>query len=230
MSESSVCEKLDLSFIQKTLENEHTDGNVKIMNYDVSVATKGGDEGYTSDVLRIKVGYKIDGGDLKFSSFIAKFILESSAMNKIKMQYDFFNKELEMYTRIGPKLSSLSGETFMPKYNFHMREPSQIILTEDLIASGFLLKDRRLCLDLDHCNCVLNKLGKFHAASMILAHKEPGILDKFDGGFFPHRSQMTKDRYVYDLFQGGLKYLIEVVSEWEGFEKVPAKLERIQVS
>ena len=47
-------------------------------------------------------------------------------------------------------------------------EPIQILVFEDLKALGYEMADRQNGIDEEHCNLVMNKLGKFHASSMLL--------------------------------------------------------------
>lgn len=46
-----------------------------------------------------------------------------------------------------------------------------MIIFEDLKSLGYTMADRHSGLDEKHCQLVLSKLGRFHAASMILAEK-----------------------------------------------------------
>lgn len=54
-----------------------------------------------------------------------------------------------------------------------------MIVFEDLKSLGYLMADREIGLDEDHCKIVLEKLGRFHAASMILAEQVIYNLKKY---------------------------------------------------
>jgi hypothetical protein len=50
-------------------------------------------------------------------------------------------------------------------------EPYEIIVLDDLSGFGYVLKDRKVGIDLEHAKLVLSKLAKFHAASAIQYEK-----------------------------------------------------------
>lgn len=81
-----------------------------------------------------------------------------------------FPREIEMYTKIIPKMEFLYKEKgqeihFSPK--FYPNTGNSIIL-EDLREIGFKNADRLKGLDLDHCKAVLTQMAFFHAASAVL--------------------------------------------------------------
>lgn len=51
------------------------------------------------------------------------------------------------------------------------KEPVDIIILEDLKPAGYVNAKRQELLDLQHCELTLEKLAKFHAASVLYVEK-----------------------------------------------------------
>jgi hypothetical protein len=72
----------------------------------------------------------------------------------------------------------------------------------------------------------MQKIGKFHAASMMLAERQPDVMKPYSFGVF---NQEKRNPYFGQFFEGSLNSLIEEVSNWSGYETIAAKLRKMLV-
>lgn len=63
------------------------------------------------------------------------------------------------------------SDNFFLRCFYAVKEPIQIIVFEDLKELGYVMGDRTSGIDEEHCKLVMNKLGRLHAASLMLADK-----------------------------------------------------------
>ncbi|XP_071442950.1 uncharacterized protein [Hetaerina americana] len=79
-----------------------------------------------------------------------------------------FEKELEMYETVIPKMSDKLPHPFrLPIPRCYLTRGKLIIL-EDLKEKGYRLWDRMVPFDLDHCRSLMTSLARFHAPSFLL--------------------------------------------------------------
>lgn len=105
--------------------------------------------------------------------------------------------------------------------------PEPLIIFEDLKPLGYVMADRHNGLDGSHSRLVLEKLGRFHAASMVLAQLEPHIMDTFTFGMI--KPDAPPSELMESIFTGGLSTLTEVVQTWSGQEEMVKLLKQAQV-
>lgn len=89
------------------------------------------------------------------------------------------------------------------------------------------MADRKALLNLNHCNLVVSKLGRFHASSMVLAQENINLMKMFNFGMFHPNG--IEPAITDNVFVKGLETLIQVVDEWEGYEEIASKMKKIQV-
>ena len=99
---------------------------------------------------------------------------------------NIFSKEKRMYLDILPELSYIAAnEFFSPKCYYTLESPINLFVFEDLAERSFKMANRAHgLLDLEHCKLIFNKMGKFHAASMILAERHPDLFKDYNYNFF----------------------------------------------
>lgn len=90
------------------------------------------------------------------------------------------------------------------------------------------MADRHNGLDKSHSRLVLDKLGRFHAASMALFERDPRSMDKFSFGMIKPDAKRTE--LFETVFTGGLATFIDVVGTWPEQEKTVRKLRQAQVN
>jgi hypothetical protein len=218
-SDSKIPGLLTKSLLEKALESK-CQSPVKILDYQVSLASKKGDN-YTSNIYRATINYEISGRS-ENTSLIVKYSIEDEESRRYYEVMKLMDKEIEMYEKILPKFQEISGVKFSADCYYIIKDPA-IYVFEDLNASGYKVADRLAGLDLDHSKILLEKLGNFHAVSMVLAGKCPGIFGNFSFGMFNE-----DDELMYEFMDNTFGDILEVVMEWEGFEEITRKLQKIK--
>lgn len=156
---------------EKSLRNGFKDPSIVITNYDITMGSSAGDN-YCSDIYRAKIVYTKNGKSNNSISLIVKAMPYIEARSLALETLEVFDKEVRMYTETIPKISKiLNGEYMCARCFYAIKEPVQLIVFEDLKALGFQMADRQSGIDESHCKLVLSKLGRFHAASVILSEK-----------------------------------------------------------
>lgn len=103
-----------------------------------------------------------------------------------------------------------------------------MIVFEDLRPLGYVMADRQSGLDEAHCKLVLNKLAKFHAASVALYEKDPKSMEKYTFGLVKPNPASTA--FFEAIFTRGLETFTTVVETWPGQEKLAKKLKLAEVN
>lgn len=114
-------------------------------------------------------------------------------------------------------------------------DPVKIIVFQDLKSLNFTMADRKLLLDLKHCQLVLEKLGRFHAASIVMSANKSSdtfkSIEKFNFGLFNPNGKCPA--IAINVFGKGLSTLINVVGQWSGdgydYKSIIAKLKSLEV-
>lgn len=146
----------------------------KYISHDVRMANEKG-ENYAAVLYRVKVIAENEENVAKELSYILKVnhTLEDGPTKEMLEVFNVFTKEVEMYKSVVPRLEELlhkSGDftQISPKcIKTSTSAPEQIVL-EDLSRKGFKMASRHDGLDWDHVKLVIERLGKFHAASAVL--------------------------------------------------------------
>ncbi|KFB53865.1 AGAP010766-PA-like protein [Anopheles sinensis] len=222
-----------------------TDGlrvkNVRVVEHKITRAVSAGDN-YMSDVYRIVVRFTGDcdtidrsievapDGTSKTVSLVVKSLPNTGKRGTIIEDLQTYEKEVAMFRDVVPKLSQLVGGTFFAARCYHATNvPDRVIVFEDLKALGYVNSNRQAGFDFHQCALVMEKIGRFHAASMRLAEQEPDLMRKqFHFNMFnPAGGQANDD--IHAVFEKGLETLIGVVRKnWDGFDpSIVAKLEQL---
>ncbi|KAJ6649395.1 hypothetical protein Bhyg_04629 [Pseudolycoriella hygida] len=208
--------------LEKSLKNGFKTTNIDINDYELSMGSTTGDN-YCSDIYRAKINYTKDGKPNNSISLIIKAMPFSEARSPTLETLEVFDKEVQMYTVTIPKISEiLEGEYLCAKCFYAVKEPVQLIVFEDLTALGYEMADRESGIDESHCRVVLSKLGRFHAASIVLAEMDETEMDKFYFGFF--KPGAAGSDVIKAIFEKGLISCVDEVKTWEGFESIAKKM------
>lgn len=164
-------------------------------------------------------------------SFIVKMKLESEAALKALGSdgYNVYAKEIDMYRRVLPefrKVLKVVGldENVFPEGIAVDRHREALIL-EDLKVKKFVTPDKKFELDLPHVKMSLEKLARFHAASMVVMENKPEMFQDYTVGVFSRKLSVFEDK-----FSTSLSALTDEVSTWSGFEQYAVKLEKLQAT
>ncbi|XP_048505694.1 uncharacterized protein LOC105692807 [Athalia rosae] len=233
--ETSIPGWLDATYLQNVLRNYEKDDSVEVTDIIVRPATAKGDHygsvmyRVASQLSRVKDERKINGQ----MSLIVKITLSIYDVDHPEIIIDGMPKpfvtELSLLHRVLPKMNEIVEEFYpdatpMSPRCFHVQyeNPSHAIL-EDLATSGFRMADRRSGLDLDHSLLAMRNLGRFHASSIALADREPGVLSPYRKGVF-HKDQWM----VCELVTSGMKSLAIEAAKWpELSPRVAEKIDNV---
>lgn len=101
-------------------------------------------------------------------------------------EMDAYDKELEMYETILPRLTKLLRANNMHEDIFaatiYVSCSKKAIVFEDLSVKGYRMAERNNGMDMTHSRMVLRKLAIFHAANAVLQEQEPQIFENFKHG------------------------------------------------
>lgn len=213
------------NLLQDSLRKQLKRDDIKILKQELSSATKPGDH-YFSSVCRGNVEYQSPGSGVEKTSFFIKFMTEIEINELAEEDTLNFDKELEIYSEIFPKMIDLTGQMFSADCLNFIKSPSKILVLEDLCPMNYKVANRKSGLDFDHCSLVLRKLAQFHASSMVLRENENQIFDNFSKGLFQIKKE---EEVIKTFFSISCEVLADIVRNWSGFEGIAMKLDKIQV-
>ncbi|XP_068156781.1 uncharacterized protein [Drosophila tropicalis] len=213
---------LNNSYLQQVLRVYYQSDEVQVKSVNLESALGRG-ENYGAILTRIRVVHKRGDNQMEYVDFImAKTELENEDFDtrERKAPYDIFNRELDIYDHVMPRLQELANEQLCPKI-YHIDRPHRALLMEDLSMKGYKMASRLNRLDEQHVRLVLNKLAKMQAASVIM-QAETQSLNRFDRGFF---NQYTESFQTY--FVGCLRACAEYLRSQPGYEQSAILLEQL---
>lgn len=190
-------------------------------------------DNFCSDIYRAVVDYRPITADETNEptrvSLIVKALPFTELRGPLLQEMAVFDKEVKMYRNALPRLSALlGGERLSARCYYAESEPVQIIVFEDLKEDGFRMTDRLIGLDEVHCGLVVQKLARFHAASMRLQEQDEDSMKEFNYGVF--KPDAHHNVVLQAIFQKGLGQVIEVMETWKGYDGTRAKLAKLLVS
>lgn len=212
--------RLNKSVLKQVLTKKENH-DVEIFDFKVSMGSRKGDN-YMSDIYRINVDYKLNG-EAKNCSLIAKCLFLEGDSIPVMEEYDSLGKEKQILSEILPKMNEFIGEKLGPDC-YHATDEEVVFFMEDLKSLGFDVAERVKGLDLIHSKLFIEKLAKFHAASMILAEKQPQVFENFPEGLLKKSYKAT---FMADFIESSFKLFMEVSRNWKGCETIVRKIEKV---
>jgi len=164
---------LNEDFFKAALEDGLRDMRVDIKKIIFADSSGGGGENYCSKIYRARALYRSSKRQLDEElALIVKSIAITPATQFLEELAVYLREKIFYFDVLG-KLEVLIGDgsKFGAKCFYTTREPIQTIVFDDLTQYGYKLASRQNGLNLEHCVVILQKLGKFHASSMLLAEK-----------------------------------------------------------
>ncbi|EDX14392.1 GD21201 [Drosophila simulans] len=161
---------LTSEYVQDKLRTYFKDSSLKLATLDTKPAVANGGN-YGSVMTRINVEYTTKASKGKQST---TFLVKTTFADRDPAGdlSDMVRKELKDPRKL-----------FAATMNVDRERDS--IIFEDMSLDHYKVACRRKKLDLEHTHLVLEKLALFHAASSVLAERQPGIFEKnYDRGFF----------------------------------------------
>ncbi|XP_016957089.1 uncharacterized protein LOC108029372 [Drosophila biarmipes] len=200
-------------YLQPRLRDYYKDDQLKVLKIWDKQATEKG-QNYVGLMTRIHVDYQQGDGVVQNRTYIVKQALsENVPQAQIFIEYDVYNREMDMYEFVLPKMKELLQEAGLDgKITADAitvdREYSTMIL-EDLAQSNFVNADRVKQLDLAHTKLTLELLAKFHASSVVLKQRHPNLLTK---SLFTHFFARDKKGYT-EVFNGIFRAFMRFINE-----------------
>jgi len=200
-------------YLEPKLRTYYKDDQLKVLKIWAQPATEKG-QNYMSLMTRIHVDYQQGDGLVQKRSYIVKQALSDNVPQaKVFVEYDVYNREMDMYEFVLPKMKELLQEAGLKgKITADAiavdREYSTIIL-EDLSQYNYVSADRVKQLNLAHTKLTLEMLAKFHAASIILIQRHPKLLSKC---FYTHFFSRDKEGYT-EVYQGVFGAFLRFINE-----------------
>ncbi|EDX11833.1 GD19842 [Drosophila simulans] len=198
-------------YIQKAFQEFHKDDQLRVQKVCAKPATGKG-ENFVGVMTRIYVDFQHGDGTKQKQSYILKQAVSSDAPQaKIFAEYDVYNRELDMYDIVLPKMSKILQEAafndkLMAEAIVVDRERTVMIL-EDLAPLRYTNADRVKQLDMAHTKLVLDMMAKFHAAAIILNQREPDLLSRNYSSHFFSRGKKGYGQVFVGLFKAFIRYV-----------------------
>ncbi|CAG9797850.1 unnamed protein product [Chironomus riparius] len=221
-------EWLSATYLENILQKFLKNSKLKVKNIVVKPFGSVGDA-YASSMYSIDALIKTDEETLRKGHYILKMMpLSELACEKLgKDCYNVQEKEMDIFQNIFPEFKTVlrtieEDKNIFPKAIAVDRIRDALIL-ENLSVKGFIMADRTFGLDMKHLKLALEKLARFHAASVCCMEKNPQIFKKYDVGMFSRKTSA-----FHDFFSSNMEVLIEEVSTWEGYEMYSEKLKKLR--
>lgn len=160
------------SSILKSLQNATPEktSNISITNFKLENLFSSPEVNACTDVVPVYVEYLCDGKSLK-KRIIFKIPFTHPRYDFIR-QIGHYDKEVDMYENILPRLNQLLGSRLSPEH--FLSGDRQVLVMEDLTDSGYqTVQDQ---YNFEHSALVFKILAQFHAASYKLHQLDPASL------------------------------------------------------
>lgn len=174
---------MDSAFFEKVLKQSENDAGLSVGEIKIVPGTKPGDH-FASIIFRAAVSFKSRGKDQDIS-LIIKTVPEQEGL-KLDILKDgaIFETETVMYQTVIPEmrrlLQSAGDDTeFGPRLLYSSKDPTLVMVFEDITKRDYQMKDNKL--DLDESKIVYAKLARWHAASLYLSNSVPIISKLYKG-------------------------------------------------
>ncbi|XP_043478940.1 uncharacterized protein LOC122509175 [Leptopilina heterotoma] len=212
----------DQVLFKKILQNELGHQNFIIKQVKQDPLSSKAEHGL-SDICRIHIRYIEDGEENDKNGNLLSLIVkkepntEGAGLDLIRKQ-GLFPTEIKFLWDVLPQLEERLGFRMGPKI-FYSNENSDLIIMEDLGAKGYRLPDRQKGLSMQYALMAIDRLAKFHAASVSLFEDKPELIKQFKIGIM---SRETHEN-MYKIVESTLSLLANsIIEKWIDQEAVTA--------
>lgn len=119
-------------------------------------------------------------------NLIIKTALEGELAFNVLSSLSVYNKEMEMYDKVLPKvkvmLQQIDKNEKMFADTVHVSYLHKAMVIQDLSLDGYHIKTTKEGYDFVHAKMILTKLAKFHGICAILQQRQPNIFQNFKYG------------------------------------------------
>ncbi|XP_063225241.1 uncharacterized protein LOC134532600 isoform X2 [Bacillus rossius redtenbacheri] len=179
-------------------------------------------ENYLSDLRRVRLTVSESGQKSKETTLIVKSFPQGEIAQGFIQEQMLFEKERQVYKEVLPDVNRLAVEAlgsspFSPE--FYDTIEKDVLILEDLKATGFEMADRQAGLDLAHCRLVVEALARFHAISL-------AMLDRQELQTGALREVMFKEsnKKLESFLRPTYSEVADAVGTWPGYERFADRL------
>lgn len=140
-------------------------------------------------------------------------------------QFDVFNKEVEFYEEIAPKINQklkVLGQPRLFAEMIGMSKSKKVMILEDLSGKGYRVLPVKDGYNFEETKALLKRIALFHATCAVLQEEKSDIFTTFKYGHISREADTFRDYYPLTL-----EIVIEVISEWPDFAIYVEKLRRL---
>ncbi|XP_037950329.1 uncharacterized protein LOC119686246 [Teleopsis dalmanni] len=198
---------IDEAYVTKILNSYTNDKLSEVKSYTKAPATVKG-ENFVGALYLLSVEYVTKPGtEAQSTSFIIKTRVDNEIMSEIEEEFNMYQREAQFYTAIMPQiyelLNTIDDHTVFGPKSIYVDE--RIIVLENLRPDGYVHGDVKAGLDFPHCQLILEKLAKFHAATMILYKRNPELFSNHLPGNVSEHPSPHHDLYT-NLIKSAIEY------------------------
>ncbi|XP_047492827.1 uncharacterized protein LOC125041686 [Penaeus chinensis] len=152
----------------------------ELLSWKIQDFTKKGDN-YACFVTSVQVRFRLGGEEEeRATSYVAKLNPRRANEGLNEMIGKIFYREGTVFTKVIPAMNQILSRLGCPPiavakcFFCSLEESKEVLILEDLRPRGFKMWDRRRGIDATHARLVLQEIGRFHAASLLLESELPG--------------------------------------------------------
>lgn len=148
--------------VRKKLSQESMD-HYKLVSYEVVPLSSC--SGFMGQYFKLKttVASSLDTRKIEFFTKLPPST--DSPQHDFNLEMGSFRKEVDLYTTVFPEVLSGLDKRCIPECFLGLDDA--VIVLEDMAHSGFVMTDKHVPFDYEHCAVMMRTLGKFHAKSLI---------------------------------------------------------------
>ncbi|XP_050477926.1 uncharacterized protein LOC126867485 isoform X2 [Bombus huntii] len=176
--------KIDEAIIEKALRNKLSDETVRVLEIQLNCMSEKG-LNFLSDLYKAHIRYtassikkKEETKSERSISLVIKAEPLRELSRDIVRQQNLFLIELKVLRDVLPKMKEFVYHQLGPNLLCDFDDP-RILVMENLINRGFIMKDRQKGLSFEHCRLVIQQLARLHAGSVAVFEKDPQIIESF---------------------------------------------------
>ncbi|GAB0098643.1 CHK domain-containing protein [Sergentomyia squamirostris] len=225
--EIKILKFINKRYIEIILKKIEKTQNIEIKKYELKPISNKGDY-YNSVMVRVIIDYVVDIKDHLNISLILKTGLDHVYdTSQFKDNGNTNLAEMSMYSEVLHKihdlLRSVNDHTIICPEIYWQDKTTNSMIFEDLQERNYKCVNKRDRFDVEHTKLVLEKLAKYHAASVILKTKESNLYNGLSNGFLTRNNNVA-----HSFLKEQYDSLIDVVSGWSNYDYYVKKLRGIR--
>ncbi|KAK1135280.1 hypothetical protein K0M31_008050 [Melipona bicolor] len=208
---------IDECVFEKALQRKLSNETARILEIKYYYLSEKG-VNFLSDLYEIRIKYTVPSNNeitketklVQAINVIVKVEPLNELLHSIVSQQDLFDTELKVLRDVLPRIKKFVSHQLGPDLLYGC-DDSRIIIMENLMERGFVMKDRQKGLSLAHCRLVLQQLARLHAGSVAVFEKDPEMVKSFiDGGILSTKCPKSFIR----MMEVSLLRIAEEMKKW----------------